>query len=407
MFIFDSIGFGSAFALLIPLSYSPDIAFEISEAWFAAPSVIIIFYFLNIFGQFLSSSNRKKEEDSKFDVIKWGVLERIGFVLIFLSLKYFLESEYILLLFLGTYAIFVYSSGAILPAYFDLVSRLLYKHRAIFFAANLTTGSLAGFLVSRYVDNRIQESGLIDGFLDGLLVVIVITSISLIPLILIKEPKSIKTKKNKITIKLIKQKLFNWYEIFFNSDDVRVVAKSNIVSAVPESMTPFFTIWLIAFYAIDSNKIGIWVTLLLISQSLGSFIVPIVASKLGFKNTYIFGLMFHFIANGLFFLNPITFQNAIFIFAGLGSGTFVTSQSNISVEIGTVGDAGNTNAMLTAFRLPGLLLGPFIYAYFVSLENISYFLLASMISSLAGVLIMHFELKNKILPQVRFWTKDS
>ena len=306
MFIFDSIGFGSAFALLIPLSYSPDIAFEISEAWFAAPSVIIIFYFLNIFGQFLSSSNRKKEEDSKFDVIKWGVLERIGFVLIFLSLKYFLESEYILLLFLGTYAIFVYSSGAILPAYFDLVSRLLYKHRAIFFAANLTTGSLAGFLVSRYVDNRIQENGLIDGFLDGLLVVIVITSISLIPLILIKEPKSIKTKKNKITIKLIKQKLFNWYEIFFNSDDVRVVAKSNIVSAVPESMTPFFTIWLIAFYAIDANKIGIWVTLLLISQSLGSFIVPIVASKLGFKNTYIFGLMFHFIANGLFFLNPIT-----------------------------------------------------------------------------------------------------
>ena len=114
MFIFDSIGFGSAFALLIPLSYSPDIAFEISGAWFAAPSVVIIFYFLNIFGQFISSSNRHKEEDSKLDVIQWGVLERAGFVLIFLSLKYFLDSQYILFLFLGTYAIFVYSSGAIL-----------------------------------------------------------------------------------------------------------------------------------------------------------------------------------------------------------------------------------------------------------------------------------------------------
>ena len=63
MFILDSIGFGSAFALLIPLSYTPDVAFEISGAWFAAPSVIIMFYFLNIFGQFISSSNRKKEED--------------------------------------------------------------------------------------------------------------------------------------------------------------------------------------------------------------------------------------------------------------------------------------------------------------------------------------------------------
>ena len=62
MFILDSIGFGSAFALLIPLSYTPDVAFEISGRWYAAPSVIIIFYFFNIFGQFISSSSRKKEE---------------------------------------------------------------------------------------------------------------------------------------------------------------------------------------------------------------------------------------------------------------------------------------------------------------------------------------------------------
>ena len=93
MFILDSIGFGSAFALLIPLSYTPDIAFEISGAWFAAPSVIIMFYFFNIFGQFISSSNRKKEEDSKLDVIKWGILERLGFVLIYLTLNYFLDSD--------------------------------------------------------------------------------------------------------------------------------------------------------------------------------------------------------------------------------------------------------------------------------------------------------------------------
>ena len=407
MFIFDSIGFGSAFALLIPLSYSPDIAFEISGAWFAAPSVVIIFYFLNIFGQFVSSSNRQKEEDSKLDVIKWGVFERAGFVLIFFSLKYFLDSQYILFLFLGTYAIFVYSSGAILPAYFDLVSRLLYKHRAVFFAANLTTGSLAGFLVSRYVDNQIQKNGLIEGFLDGLLVVIVITSISLIPLILIKEPKSNTSSRSKLTFKLIKQRVDNWNEILSTSKDIKVVAKSNLVSSIPESIAPFFTIWLIGFYSIDPSKIGIWVTLLLISQSLGSFIVPIVASKFGFKITYIFGLLFHFIANGLFLLAPLMFQNLIFIFAGLGAGTFISSQSNISVEIGTVGDAGNTNAMLTAFRLPGLLLGPFIFAFFVNVENINFFLIASLASSLAGILIMKFDMKNKILPQIRFWSRDS
>tara|TARA_A100001234_G_scaffold138512_1_gene121609 strand:- start:248 stop:1465 length:1218 start_codon:yes stop_codon:yes gene_type:complete len=405
--MFDSIGFGSAFALLIPLSYTPDIAFEISGAWFAAPSVIIIFYFFNIFGQFVSSSNRKKEEDSKLDVIKWGILERLGFVLIYLTLNYFLDSPLILTFFLITYGIFVYSSGAILPAYFDLVSRVLYKHRAIFFAANLTTGSLAGFLVSRYVDFRIQEKGLVEGFSDGLLVVIAITSLSLIPLILIREPKGNSQNKEKLSLEIIKNKLNDWYEIYKNSKDVRAIALSNIVSVVPESITPFFTIWLISYYQVDAAKIGIWVTLLLISQSIGSFIVPILASRLGFKTTYIFGLFFHFIASILFILNPIGFQNLIFIFAGLGSGTFVTSQSNISVEIGIVGDAGNTNAMLTAFRLPGLILGPFIFAYFVDLGNITSFLFVSLGSSLLGISIMQYKMKNQIFPQVRFWSKDS
>ena len=407
MFILDSIGFGSAFALLIPLSHTPDVAFKISGAWFAAPSVIIMFYFLNIFGQFISSSNRKKEEDSKLDVIKWGILERLGFVLIYLTLNYFLDSSLILVFFLITYGIFVYSSGAILPAYFDLVSRVLYKHRAIFFAANLTTGSLAGFLVSRYVDFRIQEKGLVEGFSDGLLVVIAITSLSLIPLILIKEPKGISQNKKKLNLAIIKNKLNDWYEIYKNSKDVRAIALSNIVSVVPESITPFFTIWLISYYQLDSAKIGIWVTLLLISQSIGSFIVPILASRLGFKTTYICGLFFHFIACMLFILNPLTFQNLIFIFAGLGSGTFVTSQSNISVEIGKVGDAGSTNALLTAFRLPGLILGPFIFAYFVNLGNITSFLFVSLASSLLGISIMRYKMKNKILPQVRFWSKDS
>ena len=196
-------------------------------------------------------------------------------------------------------------------------------------------------------------------------------------------------------------------EIYKNSKDVRAIALSNIVSVVPESITPFFTIWLISYYQLDSAKIGIWVTLLLISQSIGSFIVPILASRLGFKTTYIYGLFFHFIASMLFILNPLAFQNLIFIFAGLGSGTFVTSQSNISVEIGTVGDAGNTNAMLTAFRLPGLISGPFIFAYFVNLENITSFLFISLGSSLLGISIMQYKMKNKIFPQVRFWSKDS
>ena len=86
-----------------------------------------------------------------------------------------------------------------------------------------------------------------------------------------------------MNLAIIKNKLNDWYEIYKNSKDVRAIALSNIVSVVPESITPFFTIWLISYYQLDSAKIGIWVTLLLISQSIGSFIVPILASRLGSK----------------------------------------------------------------------------------------------------------------------------
>ena len=294
MFILDSFGFGAAFALMIPLSYTPDVAFEISNSIYAPPLIIILFYTLNIFGQIKSSTGRKKEQDSKYEVIKWGIVERLGIVLIFISLKYFLESELALFMFLITYSIFVFSSGAILPAYFDLVSRVLYKFRSIFFAINLTTGSAAGYFVSKYVDTKIQSNGLISGFQSGVLVVIFITSISLIPLLLIREPNSTKPQKEKFDYSLLILKIQEWKTLYVKNNKIKAISKANFVSVLPESVTPFFSIWLISNYDIESSKIGIWVTLLLLSQGIGSFFVPIFATKLGFKYTYIMGLIFHF-----------------------------------------------------------------------------------------------------------------
>jgi len=407
MFILDSFGFGAAFALMIPLSYTPDVAFEISNSIYAPPLIIILFYTLNIFGQIKSSTGRKKEQDSKYEVIKWGIVERLGIVLIFISLKYFLESELALLMFLITYAVFVFSSGAILPAYFDLVSRVLYKYRSIFFAINLTTGSAAGYFVSKYVDTKIQINGLISGFQSGILVVIFITSFSLIPLLLIREPNSTKPKKKNFDYSLLILKIQEWKNLYIKNNQIKAISRANFVSVLPESATPFFSIWLITNYNIESSKIGIWVTLLLLSQGIGSFFVPIVATKLGFKYTYIMGLIFHFLASVFFIFSPVNLQNFIFIFAGLGAGALYTSQSNISVEIGEIGEAGNTNSMLTMFKLPGLLVAPFLFAFFTSKINVNYLLLAPLLSSATGILIMFFQMKDKIQPQVRFWLKDA
>ncbi len=407
MFIFDSIGFGAAFALLIPGSYPPDIALAISDRWYAPPLIIIIFYAVGIMGQIITSSNRKVEQDSKRGVIFWGIIERLGFILIFIILKFYSDNTLSFELFMISYTIFVFSAGAILPSYFDLVSRVLYKYRSIFFSINLTTGSASGFLVSKYVDSQIKNKGLVDGYLDGLILVIVITTISLVPLILIREPKSEIRSKSKLKIKLIKEKLISWAEIVTNNRELRIVSITNFLSSVPESITPFFTIWLITYYEAPSYMIGFWVTSLLLSQSVGSFFVPIIGSKFGFKYTYILGLSMHFIASALFLIDGVVYQDIIFIFAGLGLGIFSTSQSNIAVELGEVGDAGNTNAMLFTFRIPIFITFPLIVAYFTTFENLSIVLISSIISALMGIIIILLKLDNSIFPQIRFWSKDS
>ena len=407
MFIFDAIGFGSAFALLIPGSYLPDVALILSDKWYTPSLIVIIFYAVGIFSQFLTTARRNKEQDSKRGVIFWGICERVGIIVLALTLSSYSKTDTGFIFFVVAYIIFVFSAGAILPSYFDLVSRVLYKFRSVFFALNLTFGSAAGYLVSRYVDLKILEKGLIEGYLSGLILVIAVTGFSLIPLLLIREPQTKYRSTTKLSLAALSSQINMWKETYKNNVGLNAVSLSNFFSAIPEAITPFFSIWLISFYNIPTNRLGMWVTLLLLSQSIGSFFVPIIGIRTGFKYTYILGLSMHLIASTIFIFTGSSFQNLIFIFAGLGLGIFNTSQSNLAVELGDVGDAGNTNAMLTAFRVPIFIIVPLIVGFFNSGSSIFVILLFSMISAIIGVGIVAFKLKDPVLPKVRFWLKDS
>jgi hypothetical protein len=88
-------------------------------------------------------------------------------------------------------------------------------------------------------------------------------------------------------------------------------------------------------------------------------------------------------------------------------GIFNTSQSNLAVELGDVGDAGNTNAMLTAFRVPVFIIVPLLVGFFNTNSSITLILFFSMSSALIGVGTVIYKLIDPVLPKVRFWLKDS
>jgi hypothetical protein len=407
LLVIDAFGFGAAYSMMVPTGFVPDVIDQLTDSWLL-PSLIISLFFLGIFfSQFVASAFREKETYAKSSVIKWGTIERLGIVLLYLSLTADISSEAQLRFFFLSYAVFIFSAGAILPSYFDMVSRILYKNRSIFFALNLSLGSITGVLLSNYAKNIIEKTSIVNGYKQALVVVILVTTISFISLLIIREPKptNVEIKKVKFS-KEIQKKVIEWKNIYLTNHEIKYFCIANMVCVFPEAVSPFYSIWLLD-KGFDKSILAQWVALIFIGQGIGSFIVPILGKSKGFKITYILGLVFHTMAALLFLIDPLSLHYIIFLFTGIGLGSFVNSLSNIAIELAKTGDAGNINALLGIFRMPGFVLLPIIVAFFVQQNSSVYILISILISCGASMYLVFRKIESKILPQIRFWTSDS
>ena len=402
----DALGFGAAMSMMIPTGFVPDVINQLTDSWFLPPLIISLFFLGVFFSQFISSAFRKKETYAKSDVIKWALAERLGIVLLYFSLSSNLNAQLQVRFFFFFYAVFIFSAGAILPSYFDMVSRILYKRRPLFFALNLSLSAFSGFILSNYAENIIDKTSIVNGYREALLVVIIVTTITLPPLMLIREPKEIREKVKVEFFVEIKRKVLEWRKIYASNIEIRYFCIANMVCAFPEAISPFYSIWLLD-RGFDKSTLAQWVGLIFVGQGLGSFTVPIIGRLKGFKSTYILALAFHCIATLFYLISPLNFHYLIFLFTGLGLGCFMNSLSNIAIELANTGDAGNINALLGIFRMPGFVLLPLLVSFFVQQISTVYSFVMILGACCMSILIVNKNIKDPIYLKVRFWDSDS
>ena len=403
----DAFGFGAAMSMMIPAGFVPDVVDQLTDLWFLPSMIISLFFFGVFFSQFISSAFREKETYAKSSVVKWAIVERLGIVLLYLSLSTELSTQSQLRFFFFSYAVFIFSAGAILPSYFDMVSRILYKKRSLFFALNLSLSSITGVVLSNYAKNIIDKTTIVNGYRQALLIVILVTTISLISLLIIREPKPIHVESKKVKFfEEIPKKFDEWKNIYLTNHEIKYFCIANMVCVFPEAVSPFYSIWLLD-RGFDKSTLAQWVALIFIGQVVGSFIVPILGKSRGFKTTYILALIFHSVSALLFLFDPISLHYLIFFFTGLGLGSFINSLSNIAIELAKTGDGGNINALLGIFRMPGFILLPIIVAFFVQQNSSVYILISILISCGASIFVVMRNIDSGIFPQIRFWASDS
>ena len=406
LLMIDALGFGAAYSMMIPTGFVPDVINQLTYSWFLPPLIISLFFLGIFFSQFVASAFRKKETYAKTDVIKWAIAERAGMLLLYFSLSPRLDSQVQVGLFFLFYAVFIFSAGAILPSYFDMVSRILYKHRPLFFAINASLSSISGFILSNYAENIINNTSIVNGYRESLLIVIIVTTVSLVSLFLIREPKeNIEEVRVKFFVE-IKRKVAEWRNIYDSNIEIKYFCIANMVCAFPEAISPFYSIWLLES-GFDKSTIAQWVALIFVGSGLGSFTVPIIGRLKGFKSTYILALGFHCIATLFYLINPLSLHYLIFLFTGLGLGCFMNSVSNIAIELATTGDAGNINALLGIFRMPGFVLLPLLVSFFINQISLVYIFISIILACWLSIYIVIKYINNPINPKVRFWSSDS
>ena len=85
----------------------------------------------------------------------------------------------------------------------------------------------------------------------------------------------------------------------------------------------------------------------------------------------------------------------------------MNSVSNIAIELATTGDAGNINALLGIFRMPGFVLLPLLVSFFINQISLVYIFISIILACWLSIYIVIKYINNPINPKVRFWSSDS
>ncbi|MFW5991630.1 MAG: MFS transporter [Halanaerobiaceae bacterium] len=277
----DSGAFNFAINMLSHLTIVPYYISTLTDSNFIIGLAPVIFIMGRFFPQVFAANYVNGLKQRKRYLVTWVAAERVGILLIFLSVFFFAEQDGFIAIFsfLVAYAFFSTTLGMVMPAHSDLVARSIDKNRGIFYGVSFFVGGIAGIigaqLASRYLD--LMPFPISYYYVFGL--PIIVTTISLIFWYFIKEPKfEYETKRMEtreyiqFLIKLLKENIE--YSKFIL---VRIVLN------LCEIATPFYSVYATIKFDISPGVVGLFTMVMLVSQSFANLLWGYIGNKYGFK----------------------------------------------------------------------------------------------------------------------------
>lgn len=313
------------------------------------------YYFPQIFGAYIASSRSRR----KGIILGVAIAERVGIFLIALTVQFqwALPANITLLLFFISYALFTTTTGLIIPAYSDFISKSIYHNRGLFYGIMQGLGGLIGFAASMIATRLLGKLPFPDNFRALFWLGFIFSFISPFLIANFKEVEfPVKARKLSLLaylkeIPALIRKFPNLMKYIFARHFIGFAMMGN----------SFYIIYAISHFGLDEGMLGIFTMTILMTQSATAFIWGQIGDHFGYKNVLALSSVFLLVNGLLALLAPG--QWAFFIISGLMGGVYSAvyiSHPNIIFEIAPPNDTSCFIGISNSLIAPVIAVAPIL-----------------------------------------------
>lgn len=312
---------------------------------------------------FINSLRQRKKY-----LVAFAVGERVGILLMWLAVFFLATSSSVFSIgvFLMCYGVFTISVGMFLPAHTDLVARSIPVNRGMFYGVSHFMGGMAGIVGTQLASYYLDTFAFPTDFYRIFGLPLLVTGMSLLFWIVIKEPAyhlPIQKRSATVYIKHLK-------DILVRRTEYRKFVIVRIVLNLCEVATPFFGVYAAIRFDLQPGVFGIFTMVVLVSQGLSTLLWGYIGDRWGFKPVLQIAASFGVAAAALALTAP-RYEVFFAVYALIGAmfSAALISNMNLGIEFSEPGETPTYVGLLNSAQAIPLAMAPLLGGVIADIFN--------------------------------------
>lgn len=357
--VLDSGGFNFAVNMLSHLTIIPYYISELSDSNIVIGMAQTIFFLGTFLPQGFIANYVNGLKQRKRYIVKMVVAQRIGILLVFLSVIFFAKHGGFLAIstFLLAYAVFTITNGLMSPAHTDLVARSITRKRGIFFGVSFFVGGIGGIIGAQLATKFLEVKVFPVSYIYIFGIALIVPTITMVFWHFIKEPKY----RYKTTRMKTNEYFKHLVEILKTDKEYSKFLLVRTVLNLCEIATPFYIVYAKMRFGISAGTVGLFTLLTIISQTVSHLIWGYIGEHLGFKRVLqmvaVLGITATIIA--LAATNVNVFY-VVFVLVGAMYSSVQVANVNLAIEFSKPNETPTYVGLMNTFQAPAMAIVPLI-----------------------------------------------